>query len=55
MKLKVICAWCMTTMQIKELDCRSSESTVSHGICEPCKYKTLEEILNKKPQNQERR
>jgi hypothetical protein len=42
-------------MEIKELDCRSSESAVSHGICEPCKNKALEELLNEKPQNQERR
>ena len=55
MKLKVICAWCTKTMEVKELDCESSESAVSHGICEPCKDKALEELLNEKPQNQERR
>jgi len=55
MKLKVICAWCTKTMEVKELDCKSSESTVSHGICVPCKDKALEELLNRKPHNQERR
>ena len=55
MKLKVICAWCNKTMEVKELDCEFSESTVSHGICGPCKDRALEELLNEKPQNQERR
>jgi hypothetical protein len=52
MKLKVICAWCTKTMEVKELNCKSSESTVSHGICEPCKDKELEEIRNEKTQNE---
>ena len=55
MKLKVICAWCTKTMEVKELDSESSESAVSHGICLSCKDKALEELLNEKPQNQERR
>ena len=55
MKLKVICAWCTKTMEVKELDCESSESAVTHGICKKCKDKALEELLNEKPQNQERR
>ena len=55
MKLKVICAWCTKTMEVKEICGESSESTVSHGICEPCKDKALEELLIDKPQNQERR
>ena len=55
MKFKVICAWCTKTIEVKEIDGESSDSAMSHGICEPCKYKALEEILNKKPQNQERR
>jgi hypothetical protein len=42
-------------MEVKELDCESSESVVTHGICQSCKDKALEELLNKKPQNQERR
>jgi len=55
MKLKVICAWCTKTTEIKKLDCESSESAVSHGICEPCKDEALEEIRNEKTQNQKRR
>jgi hypothetical protein len=55
MKLKVICAWCTKTTEIKELHCESSESAVTHGICQSCKEKALEELLNKKPQNQKRR
>ena len=55
MKLKVICAWCTKTMEVKELDGEFNESKVSHGICEPCKNKALEELLIEKPQNQERR
>ena len=55
MKLKVICAWCTKTMEIKELDGGFNESTVSHGICEPCKDKALEELLNEKPYNQGKR
>ena len=55
MKLKVICAWCTKTMEVKELDGEFNESTVSHGICEPCKDEALEEIRNEKTQNQKRR
>ena len=55
MKLKVICAWCTKTIEVKALDCESSVSAMSHGICEPCKDKALEEPLNEKLQNQERR
>jgi hypothetical protein len=46
MKLKVICAWCTKTLQVKELDFESSVSVMSHGICEPCKDKALEELLD---------
>jgi hypothetical protein len=42
-------------MQVKEFDCESSESAVSHGICEPCKEKALEELLSEKSQNHKRR
>jgi hypothetical protein len=42
-------------MEVKELECESRGSAVSHGICEPCKDKALEELLNEKPQNQQRR
>jgi hypothetical protein len=42
-------------MEVKELDCEFSKSTVSHGICKKCKAKALEELLYEKPQNQERR
>jgi hypothetical protein len=42
-------------MEVKELDCESSESAVTHGICRKCKDKALEELLSEKPQNQERR
>jgi len=52
MKLKVICAWCTKTIEVKEVDCEFNESAMSHGICEPCKYKALEEIRNEKAQNQ---
>ena len=55
MKLKVICAWCTETMEVKELDGEFSESSMSHGICEPCKDKALDELLNEKHQNQKRR
>ena len=55
MKLKVICAWCTKTMEVNEIHCESSESAVSHGICDPCKAKALEELLYEKPQNHERR
>jgi len=55
MKLKVICAWCTKTMEVKEFDCEFSESAVTQGICKSCKEKALKELLNKKPQNQERR
>ena len=55
MKLNVICAWCTKTLQVKELDCESSVSAMSHGICKKCKAKALEELLYEKPQNQERR
>ena len=55
MKLKVICAWCTKTMDIKELECESVEIAVTHGICKSCKEKALEELLDKKPQNQKRR
>jgi len=55
MKLKIICAWCKKTIEVKEIGCKSGESSVSDGICEPCKDKALEELLNEKPQNQERR
>ena len=55
MKLKVICAWCTKTMPIKELDGVSSESAATHGICQSCKDKALEELLNRKPHNQKRR
>ena len=55
MKLRIICAWCTETMEVKELDCEFSESTVSHGICQSCKDKALEELLNEKHQNQEGR
>jgi hypothetical protein len=52
MKLKVICAWCTKTIEVKELDGESSESAVSHGICEPCKDEALEEIRNEEAQNE---
>jgi hypothetical protein len=55
MKLKVICAWCTKTMEVKEIHCESRGSAVSHGICEPCKDKALEVLLNEQPKNQERR
>ena len=55
MKLKVICAWCTKTMEVREIHCEFSESTVSHGICKKCKDKALEELRNEKLQNQERR
>jgi hypothetical protein len=55
MKLKVICAWCTKTMEVKEIHCESSESGVTHGICQSCKDKALEEIRNEKAQNQKRR
>ena len=55
MKLKVICAWCTKTTEVKEFDGESSMSAVSHGICKKCKAKALEEPLYEKPQNQERR
>jgi hypothetical protein len=42
-------------MEVKEIHCRSSESAVTHGICKSCKDKALEELLNEKNQNQERR
>jgi hypothetical protein len=42
-------------MEVKEIHCGSSESAVTHGICQSCKDKALEELLNEKPQNQERR
>jgi hypothetical protein len=45
----------MKTMEVEELDGEFNEITVSHGICEPCKDKALEEIRKAKPQNQERR
>ena len=50
MKLKVICAWCTKTMEVKELDCESSESAVTHGICKKCKDKALDELQNQKLQ-----
>ena len=49
MKLKVICAWCTKTIELEEFDCKSRGSAVSHGICEPCKDKALEELLNERP------
>ena len=55
MNLKVICAWCTKKMEVKEIDGESSESAMSHGICEPCKDKELEEIRKEEAQNQERR
>jgi hypothetical protein len=55
MKLKVVCAWCTKIMEVKEIHCESSKSSVSHGICGPCKDKALEELLNQKPQNKEGR
>ena len=55
MKVKVICAWCTKTMEIKELVGESSMNAVTHGICEKCKDKALEEFQNEKPQNQKRR
>lgn len=55
MKLKVICAWCTKTKEVKELVGEFNESTVSHGICEQCQDKALEEFLNEKTQKQERR
>jgi hypothetical protein len=42
-------------MEVQEFDCEFSESVVTHGICKSCKEKALEELLNKKPQNQKRR
>jgi hypothetical protein len=48
MKLKVICAWCTKTIEVQEIHCESSESAMSHGICEPCKDKALEEIRSEK-------
>ena len=55
MKLKVICAWCTETMEVKELDGGSSMNAVTHGICQSCKDKALEEFLNAKHQNTEKR
>jgi hypothetical protein len=55
MKLKVICAWCTKTIELKEFDCKSRGSAVSHGICEPCKDKALEELQNQKLQDEQRR
>ena len=55
MKLKIICAWCTKTIEVQEIHCESSESAMSHGICQSCKDKALEELLNDKPQNQQRR
>ena len=52
MKLKVICAWCTKTMDIKELECESIEIAVTHGICQTCKDKELEEIRNEEAQNE---
>jgi hypothetical protein len=42
-------------MEVKEIHCESSESGVTHGICQSCKDKALEEIRNEKAQNQKRR
>jgi hypothetical protein len=36
-------------MEVKELECESSENAVTHGICKSCKDKALEELLNEKP------
>ncbi len=44
MKLKVVCAWCKKTIEVKEVDCESSEIGLSHGICKKCKEKALEEV-----------
>jgi len=55
MKLKVVCAWCKKIIEVKEVDCESSEIGLSHGICKSCKDKALGELLNEKPQNQKRR
>ena len=51
MKLKVVCAWCTKTIEVKEIDSEFSESAVSHGICVPCKNKALGDLPNEKPQN----
>jgi len=42
-------------MEVKEIHCEFSESAVTHGICQSCKDKVFEELLNRKPQNQKRR
>jgi len=52
MKLKVICAWCTKTMEVKEIHCESSESSVSHGICEPSRDNALKEIRNEEAENE---
>jgi len=44
MKLKVVCAWCTKTIEVKKVDCESSEIGLSHGICKKCKDKALEEV-----------
>jgi hypothetical protein len=36
--MKIVCAWCQRVMQA------GSDSEVSHGICEECEAKFLEQL-----------
>lgn len=45
--IKIICAWCEKDMGEKES--LGSESTISHGICEECAKKVMDDLHKTSP------
>lgn len=39
----IVCAWCKRTLELKGTDDPKMQGTTSHGICESCKEKMLDE------------
>jgi len=44
-KVKSICAWCGRLLKVVEFDWQPPGG-VTHGICEECKQRLLEEVKN---------
>ena len=56
MVLKIVCAWCRKDLGSKECEGNGNEEhSITHGICEECRRKVMEEMENhKKPCNERR-
>tara|TARA_Y100001970_G_scaffold290232_1_gene423146 strand:+ start:2154 stop:2306 length:153 start_codon:yes stop_codon:yes gene_type:complete len=45
-QIKIICAWCKTTVREGDTPMILGKRSASHGICLPCKEKFFEEVKN---------